>query len=613
MSAHTLFLTFLLPAIGGGVQLLLIRRSLWLRNLILLLVSALNLWVAAQLYGHEAMYTARWGAFGFFFALRLYSFSSFILLAVGFFGFLTALFSSVFMQDHKSGGLFHACLLLTLGMANGAVLANDLVLLLFFWEGLLVTLFVMIAIGSKEAYRTAIKAFIINGVTDLCMLVGIALTAHIAHTTLISRIDLPLEGPAVLAFILLVIGAVSKAGSMPFHSWIPDAAVDAPLPFMALLPGALEKLVGIYFLSRITLDLFQLDPSSPMSTMLMTLGAVTIVLAVLMALIQKDFKRLLSFHAISQVGYMILGIGTAVPAGIVGGLFHMLNNAVYKSCLFLTGGAVEHQTGTTDLNRLGGLARKMPWTFAGFCVAAVSISGVPPFNGFFSKELIYDGALERGLIFYLAAAGGSFLTAASFLKLGHAAFLGEMKEDSKKASEAPLPMLIPVLVLALVCVVFGLWNSLPLHYLIQPVLGVRLEGHDFAGLPHSTILVVVTVLVLAAAIVNHLFGVKKSGSGLGAVDHIHYAPGLHSIYHRAEKRVFDPYEIAMKLVRGIGLAAFALDRFNDWIYNSLIPFVTFASARGMKILHNGSHARYMAWCLAGLALVVSVLMFGQGG
>ena len=131
-----------------------------------------------------------------------------------------------------------------------------------------------------------------------------------------------------------------------------------------------------------------------MSIVMMTIGAVTILLAVMMALIQKDYKRLLSYHAISQVGYMILGIGTALPVGIVGGLFHMINNAMFKSGLFLTGGAVEKQTGTTDLHNLGGLGRKMPVTFACFLMLALSISGVPPFNGFFSKELIFDGALK---------------------------------------------------------------------------------------------------------------------------------------------------------------------------------------------------------------------------
>ena len=140
---------------------------------------------------------------------------------------------------------------------------------------------------------------------------------------------------------------------MPFHSWIPDAAIDADLPFMALFPAALEKLLGIYFLARISLEMFKLTPTSWISTLMMIIGSITIIFAVMMALIQKDYKRLLSYHAISQVGYMILGIGTAVPIGIVGGLFHMINHAMYKSGLFLTAGSIEKQTGTTDLKKLG--------------------------------------------------------------------------------------------------------------------------------------------------------------------------------------------------------------------------------------------------------------------
>ena len=131
----------------------------------------------------------------------------------------------------------------------------------------------------------------------------------------LAKAPLSTAGLGGLALVLLMIGAISKAGAMPFHSWIPDAAVDAPLPFMAILPASLEKLLGIYFLARISLDLFELTPDSWVSTLLMIVGAVTILLAVMMALVQKDYKRLLSYHAISQVGYMILGIGTALPIG----------------------------------------------------------------------------------------------------------------------------------------------------------------------------------------------------------------------------------------------------------------------------------------------------------
>jgi NADH-quinone oxidoreductase subunit L len=313
--------------------------------------------------------------------------------------------------------------------------------MLFFWEGLLIPLFGMVLTGGRRAFPAAVKALVLSGTADLCMMIGIGLTVYLSNGVYtIDKINLPMDSMGSLAFIFLMIGATAKAGSMPFHSWIPDAAVDAPLPFMAFLPGSLEKLLGIYFLTRISLDMFQFKSGTPISIIMMALGAITIIFAVMMALIQHDYKRLLAYHSISQVGYMILGIGTAVPVGIVGGLFHMVNNAIYKNCLFLTAGSVERQTGTTNLEKLGGLGRKMPVTFACFIVAAASISGVPPFNGFFSKELIFEGALENGTIFYIAAAAGAFFTAASFLKLGHAAYFGKQPAGLEKVKEASWPI-----------------------------------------------------------------------------------------------------------------------------------------------------------------------------
>jgi len=396
---------------------------------------------------------------------------------------------------------------------------------------------------------------------------------------------------------------------MPFHSWIPDAAIDAPLPFMALIPAAFEKLLGIYFLTRISLDLFKLTTGSWLSVLLMIIGSITIVLAVMMALIQKDYKKLLSYHAISQVGYMILGIGTAVPIGIVGGLFHMINNALYKSCLFLTGGAVEKQTGTSNLEQLGGIGNKMPITFACFVITAVSISGVPPFNGFFSKELVYDAALERGLIFYIAAVVGSFFTAASFLKLGHAAFLGKIRKEHENIKEVPFAMLFPMVMIAALCVLFGVLNYVPLNMFIQPILGqARLEGKDFSGFPANFMLVAVTLIVLIGALLNHLWGVKRKGSGLKAVDHIHYAPVLSGIYDKAEKRYFDPFEIGLKVSGAFSRAAFNCDRAIDWLYDNLTVKLTFAFTDQIKRLHNGSYSRYLFWSLLGLVLIIIFLV-----
>jgi len=596
--------TIALPIVFGLVILILPKL---MQGSLTFLATAVNLVLCLELFGGNKLISYPWAGFGMFFELRLYHFSSFILTAAAGFGFLVSLYSLHFMANRDHTNQFYSYLLISLGMVNGAVLADNLILMLFFWEGLLGTIFGFIAIGNRQAFRSAIKAFVLIGVSDILMMVGIGMTGFLAGTATMSRIHLtPDSVLGGTAFLLLVIGATSKAGSMPFHSWIPDAAVDAPLPFMALMPAALEKLLGIYFLSRITLDLYVLTPQSILSPLLMTLGVVTILLAVMMALIQKDYKRLLSFHAISQVGYMILGIGTAVPVGIVGGIFHMINHAMYKSCLFLTSGSVEAQSGTTDLHKLGGIGKRMPITFICFIIAAAAISGVPPFNGFFSKELVYDGALERHWIFYIGALAGSFLTAASFLKLGHAVFLGtpENSDSLSSVKESPLSMLIPMIIIAGGCILFGVANPLPINNLIVPIIGQEMAaGHHFAGFPQNRFLVVMTVLVLLGAWLNHIYGIRKSGKGVGASDHIHYSPLLHPIYDRAENRFFDPYEIGMKIVQAGSQLAWRIDRANDWLFNDMAVRTARFFSRSIRGLHDGNYATYMSWIAIGAILM----------
>jgi formate hydrogenlyase subunit 3/multisubunit Na+/H+ antiporter MnhD subunit len=602
-----MYLSIILPLVAGLLVLLTPNSWRWVKEAIMLAATLVAVIIGVMLFNREILVNLPWVGYGLALSFRLYHFSAFILLAVAAFGLLVALYSTVFMSGRPFANQFFSYLLLTIAFANGAVLANNLILFLFFWEGLLLTLFGMIIIGRPEAYKTAIKAFVIVGITDLCLMFGIALTGYLAGTFTMSKINLPLNGLGSLAFVFLMIGAVAKGGSMPFHTWIPDAALDAPLPFMALVPAAIEKLLGIYFLARISLDLFQLAPGSWVSTLMMILGALTILFAVMMALVQKDYKKLLSYHAISQVGYMILGIGTAVPAGIVGGIFHMINHAMYKSCLFLSGGSVEKQAGTTDLNKLGGLFSKMPVTFACFAVAAASISGVPPFNGFFSKELIYDGALSRGWIFYLAAVGGSFLTAASFLKLAHAAYFGQGSERTKEVKEAAWPMLLPMIVIACLCVLFGVYNPLPLNLLVQPILGARLD-HSYAGLPGNWWLVLGTVVVICLAIANHIYGVKKAGKAVGASDHIHHAPGLSIMYDLAEKKYFDPYDVGMKFTVGLSWLLWRLDRLVDWFYETVVVGIATAFSALVRWFHSGNLSNYVVWSLAGAVFIIYYLL-----
>jgi NADH-quinone oxidoreductase subunit L len=614
MDSSVLLIPVFIPLFAALIVFIAPGRNKWLKEALTLAAVTVNLALCIYFFGKDSVYSQPWFAIGRLkidFTLKLYQFSSFIILAVSGFAFLIALYSAAFMKGKGLLKQYYAFLLITLGFVNGAVLSDNLLVMLFFWEGILITVFAMIMSGGKTAYTTAVKSFVLNGVADFCMILGIAVVAFITGGDLsmetLKSSPIPLTGfMGIFAFIMIMTGAVAKAGSMPFHSWIPDAALNAPLPFMAFLPASLEKLLGIYLLARITLDFFDFRAGSAMSVVLMTVGAVTILLAVMMALIQKDFKRLLSFHAISQVGYMILGIGTAIPVGIAGGLFHMINHAMYKSCLFLTGGSVEKQAGTTDLALLGGLGRKMPVTFASFIVAACAISGVPPLNGFFSKELVFDGALETGMpVFYVAAILGAFFTAASFLKLGHAAFLGKRSKDFNGVKDPSPAMTVPMVIIALGCIVFGVYNPLPLKNLIEPVLEARLV-HSFSGLPGNWNLTAVSVAVLLLAFFNHMYGVKRSGSALGASDHIHYAPVISGIYGLAEKRFFDPYDIGMNIVNIFARIFFLMDRGVDWFYNRFIVAFTSGASWLIRKAHTGNYALYLVWSLAGMALIIII-------
>jgi formate hydrogenlyase subunit 3/multisubunit Na+/H+ antiporter MnhD subunit len=606
-----LLLPIAIPAVFGALVLLAPEKIRALRETVAVLGMALALASAAYLFPQKLSLSYAWLGFGLDFTLSLTRLSAFMLLGITGFGFLVSLYATA-----KPAGmprLFSSSLLFTIALSSGVVLADNLVLLLFFWEGLLLTMFAMIAAGSARPFKAAMKALVIVGASDIAMIFGILLTGRLAGTFQISAIRLTADGIGGAAFVLLLIGAMGKSGAMPVHSWIPTAALDSPLPFMAIFPGSLDKILGIYFLTRISLDLFALKPGTWMSLLLMIIGAVTLLFAVLMALIQRDYKRLLSYHAISQVGYIVLGIGTAVPAGIVGGIFHMINNALYKNGLYLTAGAVERQAGTTDLKKLGGIGRRMPVTMLCFLVTAAAISGVPPLNGFFSKELIYDGALQQGWIFYAAALLGSFFTAASFLKLGHAAFFGREQQDHSKVKEAPVRMLIPMAIIAALCILFGLYRPLPLDTLIVP--GVEASIHteeSFSGFPANTTLVLLSIIVLAAAILNHWYGARRTKSGAGALDHIHYAPGLGAIYGLAEKGYLDPYFLLSWPVKGIAIALSALDKAIDWLYETLSVKLGHLSSAGLRVLHNGVTRRYVLWSLAG-AILVFVLSLALKG
>jgi formate hydrogenlyase subunit 3/multisubunit Na+/H+ antiporter MnhD subunit len=554
-------------------------------------------------------------------SLRIDTLSAFILLAVAFFGLVVAIYSVGYMQGRERHREYFTYLLWTLGVSCGAVLANDLLFLLVCWGFLGLLLYLMIGIAGPGAANAARKSLMIIGGSDALLLLGIVLYWQLTGSTHMDGPALSLDSPlAYIAILTFMTGAFAKAGVVPFHSWVPDFGEKADAPVSAFLPASLDKLLGIYLLARCVLDLFVL--TSGMYTMLMVLGAITVLSAVMMALVQHDLKRLLSYHAVSQVGYMVLGIGTGTAIGLAGGLFHMLNNTLYKSALFLCAGVVEKETGTTDLDRLGGLARLLPVTFITCTVAALSISGIPPLNGFASKWMIYQGIIVGGeangglgwIVWLAVAMLGSALTLASFVKVLHATFLCKPSPEIQAAAdrgdirENKRSMLLPLVVLASLCVVFGVFAfQVPLGLLILPVVEVDVPGVWWAGLATTMIVgsIVVGLLVYwltmrggkLRRVKTYIGGellqdVYVSGEQTGPGRHIEVTgvdfyntieqlPGLQRFYILTRAKVFDIYYLVQNSV------------------NYVIKM--------LRSLHTGILPAYLRWFVVGLVVVVWVV------
>lgn len=532
---------------------------------------------------------------------------SFILLFVGIFGFLIALYSITFMKDHPQQGKFFGFLLWTAACSAGVVLSDNLFFLLVCWEFVTLMLFLLVNLGGEGTERNAMKSFIMLGASDACMLMGIGLMWIVSGTLTMSEIHISLSSPITYAaFLLMMIAALTKAGAMPFHTWIPSIAETSPTPVMALLPASLDKLLGIYLLARLCIDLFAIDFS--MKLLLMIIGAFTVLAAVMMAMVQHNLMKLLSYHAVSQVGYMVLGIGTGTPIGIAGGIFHMLNNAIYKSCLFLTGGSVKYRTKRTELERLGGLGGSMPLTFFACVISALAISGVPPLNGFVSKWMVYQGTLDvgGGIIFLIAAMFGSALTLASFIKVLYSVFLGQKPEDIGDVKEVNPTMTIPMVILALLCLFFGIVAQIPLMYLIGPIMGLKVATVPQAlsfikGIWSPTLATILILIGIVLGVILYLISriqIRRADVFVGGErfpsEEIMRFPGtdfyntirdlnvIRTIYGDADQGVFDPYVWGGK-------------------YGGKIVEL-------FRAAHTGVLPLYLAWFIIGLGMLLLVLI-----
>jgi multicomponent Na+:H+ antiporter subunit D len=409
--------------------------------------------------------------------IALDGFSLFMLMAIQLVSLCVGLYSINYMEHYGAKANYYALLLVMVAGMNGLVLSQDLFNVYIFLEVAAVASYALVAYGlGAEELEASFKYLMLSVVASAAILVSIAIlygmTGALGFDEVAAGLRI-LNANVVVGVAAAIFGL--KAALIPFHAWLPDAHPSAPAPISAILSGLLIKVSGVYAMTRIFFRVLGMTPA--LSQIMMWLGAVSIVLAAFLALGQTDMKRMLAYSSISQVGYVVLGIGLGTPLGVAGGLFHLFNHAIAKSLLFLTSGSVQQATGTRNLDEMGGLAKRMPWTAGTNLIGSLSIAGVPPLGGFWSKLVIIIALIQSGeSALAVIAVLASVLTLWYYLILQRKAFFGKLSERWTHVKEAPFWMTTASVILAVLVVGVGLWFATVFSSWIQPAADALTKG-----------------------------------------------------------------------------------------------------------------------------------------
>ncbi len=404
------------------------------------------------------------------------------LVVVNVVAFFCLLYSIDYMNHYDGRGKFYALLLLMVLGLNGILLVRDLFSLYVYLEIVSIASYVLVAFNLKwDGIESALKYLLLSVVATGLILVGVGIIYLNLGTLEFAELKLMLaagSGPSavfLLAAALFIAGFGLKAAIMPFHAWLPDAHPSAPAPISAMLSGVVIKVAGIYALTRLFFDIYP-SPDRILNVFLF-LGVASMVGGALIAYFQRDIKRMFAYSSISQIGYILIGLGLGNALGLIGALFHVLNHALFKSLLFLNSGALQYRTHTRDMNEMGGLEHRMRVTGMTSIFGTLSIAGVPPFNGFWSKLFIILGALAAKQ--YAVAVLAIFLsifTLGYFLLMQRRVFFGKLNLKWKDLKEVPLTMSLAMIFLAAQCLLVGIFFNEVLRYLVEPAAAILLGG-----------------------------------------------------------------------------------------------------------------------------------------
>ena len=480
MASTLMGLTLLVPIVGAiGAIFVTSSRVRKFAGGVALVTTLLTIWLAVLQYGNAPI-EAAWpwiSGLGIDFEFHLDGLSTILMVAAA---LLTAA-AILFMPHEVRGqeiecGSFYGWMLAFLAAMIGVALAANTIQFYLFWEALLIPSTAMLAFWGDNENRgkIALKYFVYTHVGAVLILIAIlwvyttkGITDIYAFREVLADVD-----PATLKMLvwLFVLGFGFKLAMFPFHSWLPDTYEASPLPLAIAMAGGMMG-CGIYGIIRFVYTPFPQEIIAQLSMPIMTLALITLYYGGIMAFAQKNLRRFLAYSSMSQMGYVLFGIGSAHGLGVGGATFHILNHGVAKALMFMVVAVLIYRTGKSSLDELGGLATKMPITALCATVGAFSLAGAPPFSGFHSEWMIFAGVYSAGnLVLAALAIAGAVLSSAYALGFVRYAFFGHPKENFDDVKEVPFKILAPMLVLALVAVLVGVYPA-PFFQWVTGALG----------------------------------------------------------------------------------------------------------------------------------------------
>ncbi len=504
---YTVALVVAVPLLGAFLTPLVGRINDKLRNIFVIIVLALNAFLVFLLASDvlaTGIKTYVFGAKDLSYPIvrilfEVDAMSIFMAIISSILVLVAVIYSWSFMKENTGLDKYYTLiLLLTAGML-GMVLTGDMFNFFVFLEISSIASCALIAFWTNkgESVEAGFKYIVISAMGALFVLFAVALLYGQYNALNIAILSNVIQYTFLdkIALVLLIVALAMKAGIVPMHMWLPDSYGSAPSSISIILVSA--TLASLYGVLRVIFTLygnvlsvianFDIPVNVIIGWFIVALAIISILIGVIMALIQTDFKRLIAYGAVAEIGYMLLGIGAGIAAlgtaygktALDGGIFHIMNDALDVGLLFLVAGAVYYATKETSLDKLGGLARNMKYTTVFFVIGLLAIAGMPPLNGFASKLLIYESTFQLNPILAIVAILCSILLLAVFVKVFYSAFMGPQLPKFKDVKEVPKSMLFSMGILACIIVIFGLFPEFIINNLVEPAANALIGYSEY--------------------------------------------------------------------------------------------------------------------------------------